>query len=368
MKGFQEIASAVAALAEPAALATLVRVKGSGYRKPGARMLFGPSGVRTGIISAGCLETDILARVQAVLATSAPHLASYDLGSDLDLIWGTGMGCQGRAEVLLERVMPGPLPNWMRRCCAMLEQRRIGAQGTVYAVRGEGASVIPGDHFVLGEAGLDIPDGPFALGLRSALGSAQEEGVPRSHTLRAGEAELDLLVEPILPPFALWIFGAGEHSRPIVRLAKELGWFVGLVDHRPALATAERFPQADRIVVGHPPDSLRDLPLDGRSAALVVSHVYEKDRQALETLLESPLLGYLGLQGNRQRSLRLLKELAEAGHPVSPEQRRKLHFPAGLDLGAETPEAIALSMLAEVQATLAGHPGGSLRDRDGSIH
>jgi xanthine/CO dehydrogenase XdhC/CoxF family maturation factor len=367
MKGFQEIASAVGALAEPAALATLVRVKGSSYRQPGARMLFGPAGVRAGILSAGCLETDILARVQAVLATSAPHLASYDLGSDLDLIWGTGMGCQGRAEVLLERVAPGPLPDWMRRCRAMLEQRTTGAQATVYAVRGEPASVSPGDHFVLGDGGLGIPDGPFAPGLRSALDSAREAGVPRSHTLRAGDAELDLLVEPVLPPFALWIFGAGEHSRPIARLAKELGWFVGLVDHRPALATAERFPQADRIIVGHPPESLLGLPLDGRTGALVVSHIYEKDRQALENLLREPL-GYLGLQGNRQRSLRLLKELAEAGAPLTEGQRRKLHFPAGLDIGAETPEAIALSMLAEVQAALAGHPGGALRDREGSIH
>ena len=367
MKGFQEIAAAVEALAEPSALATLVRVKGSSYRQPGARMLFGDSGGRTGIISAGCLETDILARVEAVLASREPQLAAYDLGSDLDLVWGTGMGCQGKAEVLLERVAPGPAPDWMRLCRTMLEQRRSGALATVYAVRGEPGGSRPGDHFLRDEAGPGLPPGPgpFQAAIAAALEGAG--GAVSTPTLRSAAGELDLLVEPILPPFALWIFGAGEHAMPMARLAGELGWFVGIVDHRPALATPERFPQADRIVVGHPPEVFQGLPMDARSAALVVSHIYEKDRAALEALLPTPV-AYLGLQGNRARSQRLLKELAEGGFALTERQRRTLHFPAGLDIGAETPEAIALSMLAEVQAALAGHPGGSLRDRGGAIH
>jgi len=369
MKGFQEVAAAVEALAEPSALATLVRVKGSSYRQPGARMLFGPEGIRTGIISAGCLETDILARVQAVLASQAPQLAAYDLGSELDLIWGTGMGCQGKADVLLERVAPGRAPDWMRFCRAMLDQRRTGALATVYATRGEPGGLRPGDHFLYEEAGAGLAPGPgpFQQAIGDALRQALAGAAVATPTLRAGAAELDLLVEPILPPFALWIFGAGEHSRPLARLAGALGWFVGIIDHRPALATAERFPEAGRIVLGHPPESLQDLPLDRRSAALVVSHIYDKDLQALRSLLRTPV-AYLGLQGNRARSQKLLKELAETGEALSEGQREILHFPAGLDIGAETPEAIALSMLAEVQAALAGHPGGSLRDRGGAIH
>jgi len=368
MKGFQEIAAAVGAVAEPSALATLVRVKGSSYRQPGARMLFGPSGDRTGLISAGCLETDILARLQAVLAGQAAQLAAYDLGSDLDLVWGTGMGCQGKADVLLERVAPGGAPDWMRQCAGMLAQRRSGALATVFAVRGEGCGLRPGDHFFCDEAGAGtLPGpGPFAAGVAAALRQALGARASATPTLRAAEGELDLLVEPLLPPFALWIFGAGEHSRPLARLASALGWFVGIVDHRPALATAERFPEADRIVLGHPPASLQGLPLDRRSAALVVSHIYEKDRQALECLLAAPV-AYLGLQGNRLRSRKLLKELEE-DHPLSAAQLQTLHFPAGLDIGAETPEGIALSMLAEVHAALTGHPGGPLRDRGGAIH
>ena len=260
MKGFQEIAAAVEALAEPSALATLVRVKGSSYRQPGARMLFGAQGIRTGVISAGCLETDILARVQSVLAGREPQVAAYDLGSDLDLVWGTGMGCQGKADVLLERVDPGGAPEWMRRCRAMLDQRRRGGLGTVYAVRGDTGGIGPGDHFLHDEASPGLPPaGPFAEAIGAALRRALAAGVTAAPTLRAGEGELDLLVEPVLPPFALWIFGAGEHSRPLARLASALGWFVGIIDHRPALATPERFPEADRIILGHPQKSYKSF-------------------------------------------------------------------------------------------------------------
>jgi xanthine/CO dehydrogenase XdhC/CoxF family maturation factor len=420
---FRDICAAAEALAGPAALATLVRVKGSSYRQPGARMLFGPEGLRAGVLSAGCLENDILARVQTVLDSRVPYLAGYDLGSELDLVWGTGMGCAGKADVLLERLGPG-LPGWMARLRAMQDQRRTGVLATVFASRGQGHPE-PGTHILYdpqgpaapgmaadpatriateqpvgtaaehtaGEAVIQLagtadahPAGeaaiqlagtadahaaagaadPFSAALAAAQSRVLATGRAAAFSLPAADGERDVLVEPVLPVFALWIFGAGEHARPMARIAKELGWFLGIVDHRPALATAERFPGADRIVVGHPPEVLRGLPLDRRSAALVVSHIYEKDRQALEALLPAPL-GYLGLQGNRQRSQRLLRELGAAG-PIPADQLARLHAPSGLDLGAESPEGIALSMLAEIQAALAGRPGGSLRDRGGAIH
>jgi xanthine/CO dehydrogenase XdhC/CoxF family maturation factor len=369
MQGIQELAGAVRALEGPAALATLARVKGSSYRLPGARMLFGPDGVRTGIISAGCLETDILARVGTVLDSSRPQLAAYDLGSALDLVWGTGMGCQGQADVLLERVGPGPEPAWLGLAAALLDRRGSGALATVFAVRGEDAGLAPGAHFLLDRDGGGLPPGTGAFqgAIAQALDRTLAGTAARTVTLRAGQAEADLLLEPLLPPYALWIVGAGEHAMPLARMAKELGWFVGLVDHRPALATPARFPQADRIVLGHPPASLEGLPLDRRSAALVVSHVYDQDRRALAALIGQPL-GYLGLQGNRARCQQILKDLADEGLELDEVRRASLHFPAGLDIGAESPEGIALSMLAEVQAVLAGRTGAPLRGSRGRIH
>jgi xanthine dehydrogenase accessory factor len=363
MKELRTIIETLKNLKEPAALATLVRVKGSSYRKPGARMIFGPEGARTGLISAGCLETDVIARVEAVLNGAGSQLAVYDMGSDLDLVWGTGMGCEGKVEVLLERVTQ--VQPWMPLCARLLEQRQKGVLATVFDTRGN-SEVSVGDRFVHQEGVEGIL--PSGTSLRECLQQlarkALERGTSAPATVRLPEGEVDILLEPLLPPFALWIYGAGEHGRPIARLAKALGWFVGMVDHRPALATKERFPEVDRLVVGHPRESLDGLPLDDRSAALVISHVYEKDKEALEVLLDAPV-AYLGLQGNRRRCARLLDEMKG---PLTEAQRTRLFAPAGLDLGAETPEAIALSMLAEIQAALTGFPGGHLRDRQGAIH
>jgi xanthine/CO dehydrogenase XdhC/CoxF family maturation factor len=325
-------------------------------------MLFSAEGARSGLISAGCLETDVLARVDSVLAGARPQLALYDMGSELDLVWGTGMGCEGKVEVLLERAA-GVQP-WMPLCQDLLERRSTGVLATVFESRG-GAGPAVGERFLYQEdaAGL-MPTEP---GLRELLGESARKALARETagpvTLLHAGGELDVLLEPVRPPHALWIYGAGEHGRPIASLAKALGWFVGVVDHRPALATRERFPEADRIVLGHPEDSLKDLPFDHRSAALVISHVYEKDKEALALLLEAPL-AYVGLQGNRKRCARLVAEVGS----LSEGQRAGLYAPAGLDLGAETPEAIALSMLAEIQSVFTGFPGGHLRDRQGAIH
>jgi xanthine dehydrogenase accessory factor len=362
MKGLVEIIATLRSLGEPAAVATLVRAKGSSYRKPGARMIFRPGGPQTGSISAGCMETDVKERVAEVLAEGRPALIAFDMGSDLDLIWGTGMGCMGKAEVLLERVGPGEAPPWMALCEGMLHQRRTGVMATVFAARG-GAPANVGDRFIR-EGGLDLL--PVPPSLAGPLSEAMDGG-GRACTLRLAAWELDLLVEPLLPPLALWVFGAGENARPLLRIAKELGWYLGLADHRSALATPERFPEADRIVVGHPPEVLQNLPFDARTAALVVSHVFEADKAALAALLKAPV-GYLGLQGNRKRSERILREIALEEGPPTAAAQAALHYPAGLDLGAEAPEGIALSMLSEIQAVLSGRTGSSLRDVPGPIH
>lgn len=358
MKGLGEIVAALRALPAPAALATLVRAKGSSYRKPGARMLFRPGAGQTGLISAGCMETDVQARVAQVLAEGRPTLVQFDMGSELDLIWGTGMGCQGRAEVLLEPVRPGPLPAWAGTCARLLETRQAGAMATAYAVQGEGPLAV-GQRWFLGE--------PLPPGLEPLLERVRREGAAEAAAWTWAGQTLDLLLEPVLPPTALWIYGAGEHAKPLFRIAKELGWFLGLADHRPALATAARFPEADAIRVGHPPAVLEGLPLDDRCAALVVSHVFEQDKAALAGFLARPL-GYLGLQGNRKRSERIVGELEAEVGPLDARQRKVLHYPAGLDIGAESPEVIALAMIAEVQAALAGRSGGHLNQRRGSIH
>lgn len=369
MNKLQDITTIINNLTNPAVLATLVQSIGSSYRRPGARMIFDHSKIHTGNISAGCLETDILAHVDSVITSRSTQLAAYDMGSDLDLIWGTGMGCQGHVSVLLEYIPPKQVPQWMHLYIDIIKQRKTGTMVTIFAINGTCAGINVGDHFVYDDKNRNRLSTLEELTkiIEPILQKTNQDGKANTTTVQIGEAKLSVLLEPILPPFALWIFGAGEHARPIASLAKKLGWFVGIIDHRPALATQERFPQADKIIVGQPSESLAELPLDQRSAVLVVSHIYEKDLEALKILLHKSVT-YLGLQGNRKRSESLLKELMGSNITKLHERHQSLHYPAGLDIGAEGPEAIAVSMIAEIQAKLTGHKGGSLRDREGLIH
>jgi xanthine/CO dehydrogenase XdhC/CoxF family maturation factor len=366
----QGIFKALRELSEPSVLATLVGVEGSTYRKAGARMLFGTTGSTLGCVSAGCLEADVQARVQQVLESGEPLLVRYDMGVELDLVWGTGMGCDGRAQVLLEPILPGRLAPWIHFCGQQLDRRRSCVLATVLAVEGEAMPYSLGDRFAFDDHshhGLL----PIDAGLSVALSRASAQVLETDQCLRQGfpvpGGQVELLIEPLRPPVALWIFGAGENARPLARMAKQLGWFVGILDHRPALATPERFPEADRVSAGRPSELIDAIPLDGRSAAVVLSHVYDRDREALESFL-SRGAAFVGLQGNRKRSEKLLAELEAAGRGLAEEARERLFYPMGLDLGAEAPEGIALSVLAEVQAVLAGRSGGHLRDRRAPIH
>jgi xanthine/CO dehydrogenase XdhC/CoxF family maturation factor len=162
--------------------------------------------------------------------------------------------------------------------------------------------------------------------------------------------------ETFTPAISLWILGASDDGRPLVRLARELGWTVGLLDHRPAFARPERFPEADRVLAGHPAQRIPDLGLDSRSAVVLMTHNYLKDLEALRPLAASET-PYLGLMGSRARSAKLVEELAAEGIHLGD----RLHSPVGLDLGAEDPETIALAILAEIQACFQGRSGGSLR-------
>jgi xanthine/CO dehydrogenase XdhC/CoxF family maturation factor len=368
MKGLQEIIARLQSLREPAALATLVRVKGSTYRKPGARLLLGPEGPRVGAISGGCLETDVAERTREVLATGRPRLLEYDLSSELDLIWGTGMGCEGQAEILLEPITPGRPAPWIPFCGQVLEHRRACVLMTVFGVEGEVPCEM-GDRFVFDDRdhGLLPIDAGLSVALHRLAGPVRAGELQDWTRVELPGGAVLVSLERVVPPLALWIYGAGESAKPLAALARQIGWYVGVVDHRPALATAERFPEADLVAAGAPREVFPGLPLDARSAAMVMTHVYSRDLEALEVLLPGPA-SYVGLQGNRNRSRRILKDMADGGFTCPEDRMARLHYPAGLDLGAEAPEAIALSILAEAHAVLAGRHGGHLRERTGTIH
>ncbi|WP_243300943.1 XdhC family protein [Geothrix oryzisoli] len=297
------------------ALATLLRVEGSSYRRPGSRLLTDGEQVLRGSLSGGCLEGEVLGRAKEVLADGLPRLLRYDLRGEADLVWGSGSGCEGVLDILVERLDPAAPPAWVAWSEEVLRDRH-------------------------------------PLRLATSL----KDGFP-CRRLRESEAPGDEeILEIIPPPISLWILGASDDSRPLVHLAKGLGWKVGLLDHRPAFARAERFPEADRVLSGHPVQRVPELGLDRRSAVVLMTHNYLKDLEALRLLGESGA-GYFGLMGSRARSAKMVAELAVEGIHLGD----RLHSPVGLDLGAEDPETIALAVLAEIQASFQDRAGGPLR-------
>lgn len=179
--------------------------------------------------------------------------------------------------------------------------------------------------------------------------------------------DVEVFIEAIQPPVPLVIFGAGHDAMPVARFAKELGWHVTVVDSRPAYATPDRFPMVDAVIISHPESITESVTLDNRTVAVVMTHNYLHDRELLKTLLPSQLR-YLGILGPKSRTERLLQELRSLGIIPTHEHLRRLYGPVGLDIGADTPEAIALSIIAEIQAVIANRSGGLLRDRQGPIH
>lgn len=345
-------------------LATVARVAGSAYRRPGARMWFPPDGDPVGMVSGGCLEADLAERAADVAATGRATRVVYDMRSPDDIVWGLGLGCNGEIRVLLERLGPGAAPEWLDRLSAWDAARRPGALALCYE---SGRDDLPvgtrrglAAPAIADPAGRDEPAfGPPAAApldgaLRDALGSG------RSADVEAAGARW--LVEATRPPVRLLVLGAGMDAVPVVELAARLGWDVRLFDRREAALRPDRFPGAATLRAIDP-DRWAPEPglVDARTAALVMTHHFLDDVALLRALLAAAP-PYVGVLGPAKRRDNLLAELGLAGPPPP------LHGPVGLDLGAETPEEIALSAIAEIQAVLAGREARSLRERDAPLH
>lgn len=346
--------------AASAALATVVHVQGSAYRRPGARMLIRADGSRVGSISGGCLDGDVVRKAWWATANDRPALRVYDTTSDDDAVWEFGLGCNGVVHVLLERVAWPETQAALAFLDARRADRRPGAIATVVA-SDDASSACVGDRLLLEASGrLDgaLAASPFARSVADAARAALVEGA--SHLLRLDGC--DVFVEAVRPPTALVVFGAGHDALPVVALAKSLGWHVTVADRRAAHARRERFPDADRVLLVDRDDPLAEIALDDDTAVVLMTHDYAQDASLLDALVpRAPR--YLGLLGAASRARRLL---AEAG--LDDDALPFLHAPIGLDIGAETPEEIALAVTAEVRAAFAGRAGGVLRGRAAPIH
>jgi len=355
--------------AEEMILATLVDVQGSGYRLAGARMLIDRNGKSIGTVSGGCLEADILERAKRVLRTGQPTVVSYDTTKDDNSVFGLRMGCRGVVRVLLERANENETLGFIREC---FDRRQQGSITTLISKTESVDIALASRYFsrsdtpmIAARSGAEL-NGLFSPVSRGAA-VAMKDGRSRCEIYQTNAGNAEFFHEVIDPPTAILIFGAGYDAVPLARLAAQLGWRIAVIDRRPAWTTADRFPDADEIVVSRA-ESLGDEYFeDINSVAVVMNHNYDSDRAILGRLLHSSCR-YIGVLGPKQRTEQLLQDLRQQGIEITKALLNKLYAPVGLDIGASTPEGIALSIGAEIQAVLAGRKGGPLKDREGPIY
>ncbi|MGQ0608164.1 MAG: XdhC family protein [Chloroflexota bacterium] len=340
---------------ERMALATIVSVRGSTYRRPGARLLVPEQGAPIGNVSGGCLEGDVERIGREVMIDGSPRLELFDLTADGDEVWGYGLGCNGAMELFIE-----PAEHAIATAAALrsaVEDERACCLVTVIAGAGaveSGARLLRhADGGTEGSLGSDQADAAAALLADRAL-ATQASAVEEADGLR-------LFVEVLEPPPRLLVCGAGHDAVPLVRYAAELGWRVTVADVRRPFLTHDRFPQATAFLDVDAERVAEAFAPDRRASAVLMSHNYLRDVEYLGALLDVEL-AYLGVLGPRKRTLQLLRDLDRV------DAIDRMHAPAGLDIGGEGPEEVAWAIVAEMLAVRRSRPAGFLRERRAPIH
>lgn len=334
------------------AVATVVHIDGSAYRRPGAKLLIEGEGTMRGGVSGGCLEADVQAVALDAMQQGRACSRHYNTGADDDTVWGLGLGCEGRVEVFVQPIEPGMIETW-RTITHLLDDDDPFAIVTVLDGPAAGRLlVVAGERLAAGSAGNAALDGILVRRAATLVSS-------RSSTLEPLEASR-VFTEVLVPPPWLAVFGAGDDAMPLVRLAAGLGFRVAVVDHRAAFITPERFPDAQRRVVRRAGEGLEGIPVGSDAVAVVMTHTLEYDRAWVEALLPSRV-GYVGVLGPRSRVNRILESAGGATDT-------RIFGPVGLDIGAEGPEQIAVSIVAEILAVRGNRAPRHLRERGAAIH
>jgi xanthine dehydrogenase accessory factor len=318
------------------ALVTLIRVEGSSYRRPGARLLT-VDGEYAGTISGGCLEAEVVKRAAWVARSGAiieRYSTTFEDTSDIPY----GLGCGGTVDLLFE---PCRTPEFAALFNA-LQSSLEGQSATVITFLPQQNSPLLRAVLLAGEI-VFRSDGLTTPSIDAAL---------------SGELE-DVFVETLTAPQRLIVLGAGDDVQPLTRMAAVLGWTVLVVDGRRQLARKERFPEAQQVMAV-PAGMISEIDIGSDDAVVIMSHSYEQDREWLASAL--PIAPrYLGILGPRHRSSLLVSDVsAMTGLSIS-ECCSRIYAPVGLDLGGDGPEAIALAVIAEAQACCMGRPAGSRR-------
>lgn len=333
-------------------------------------MLLSAQGETFGTVSGGCLETDVLERAKQVFRTGKSQIFTYDTRADKNSVSSLNMGCRGVIRILLESVgKESRLLDAIRRAAG---QRIPQVVATLIAI--DAANDAPlGVRIFCDETGrFDTDSLPeFLSRLRQltndCLAMLDKDITFESRIYATERGSFEFALETIAPPVAVNVFGAGADAIPLTEIGASLGWQITVFDHRPAYLNAGRFPQAQNLVLYNRENLADKIKTDNRTAAVLITHNYDRDREILRHLLKSAAF-YVGALGPRRRTENLLQDLSDAGEHFDVEELKKLFAPVGLNIGESAPESIALSIAAEIEAVLNGESAGFLRDKTSSIY
>ena len=350
------------------ALATVVLVEGSAYRKAGARMLITDDGQLTGAISGGCLEGDALRKARLAMAQQQPMLVTYDTMDDDDATLGVGLGCNGIIHILIEPIHAHKPDNPITLIEQILSKRQNGVFVTLFSLTNR-AALQPGTCYMLtatqhNSTGLLSPPLKNTIAQDAALVLKQNRSETKTYFT---DVEYTGFVELIKPAISLIIVGAGNDAIPLTQMAAVLGWETMVIDGRPNYANTARFPLATRILVANAGQVCPQLDIDENTAMVLMTHNYNYEFALLQQVLKLNL-SYLGILGPKKKLDRLLTELEENGTAITQQHLKNIYGPVGLDIGSDGPEEIALAITAEIKAVLSQRNGLSLKYKVTGIH
>ncbi len=350
------------------ALATVVHVEGSSYRRPGARMLVTDDGRLTGAISGGCLEGDALRKALLAISEQKNKLVTYDTTDEDDSRFGVQLGCNGIVHILFEPINDSEPNNAVKLLEVTTQHRRDATLVTLFSLS-RSSQVQPGTVLLYHNTEFQYTSlaDDAKLSLQPTVLQVAEQRRSLITELEFADETFTGLFDFIQPPISLVIFGAGNDVIPVVTAANIPGWHTTIIDGRASHATKERFPGAKNIVIAKAHEALLNIQNDSRTAFVLMTHNYNYDRDILQGLLKKNCR-YIGTLGPVKKLERMLDELG-IGEPADVFSRsRHIYGPIGLDIGAETAEEIAMSIVSEVLAVFEGRNGLSLREKRNAIH
>lgn len=345
------------------ALATVVKVEGSSYRQPGARMLVTEDGELTGAISGGCLEGDALRKALLAINQQQNKLITYNTNNEDDAELGLQLGCNGIVHILFEYIDNQVVNNPISLLRQIQKERQEAVIVTLFSVKRN--AVQPGTILFHKKTETLYAHNPGA----AILSDLDEVLENKSTVIKVlnDENSSEALLEYINPPIALMIAGAGNDVQPLVEITAVLGWEVTVGDGRATHAVLSRFPKAKQVLALNPEQFLENITIDSQTYFVLMTHNYKYDLAMLKLLLETNC-PYIGILGPKTKLNRMFDDLLLQGIKVSEEQLERIYGPVGLDIGAETSEEIALSIMAEIKAKISNKKGTSLKFKSGKIH